>query len=118
MRKLFLVLFALIFKLGVANSFAIIDTNFQSSSFTEGKDYYYLNISFANIKKEDISATVNGGILLIEAKKDKKQIKNTFSLPFDAEVKGIQAKYSDGVLTFKIKKIKERKEAEIKINIE
>ena len=114
--KKFIIVF-LLFATLKANAFINFGSSFQSSTFNEGKDYYYITFSIENAKKDQISAIVKNGVLLVEVEKEKGYIKNAFTLPFDTDLKSIEATYSDNILNFKIKKDKNRKETEIKIKV-
>lgn len=89
----------------------------------EAKNKYELEIAIPGMRKEDIEVNIIGNRLVVkgERKEEKKEEKEGYlhqewgvrkvyreiPLPFDVDVKSVEAKYENGVLRLKFKKVKE-----------
>lgn len=89
---------------------------------TEGPDAYKVKADIPGVKKENISVSVEGNVVRIEAetKSEKEErgdgdkvlrserqygsISRTFSLAQDVDAAKVQAKYADGVLSLELPK--------------
>lgn len=79
-----------------------------SYNLQSGKDYYYLPIPAKDVKKNEIKAFTQSGVMFIEVKSPQFVYSQTFTLPPDADEKSIEGVLNDDILTFKIKKINDK----------
>ncbi len=97
----------------------------------ETEDYFEIELAAPGFSKQDFNVTIDNGCLNISAAKTKKEEEkkedytrrefsyNAFDrsliLPENIEVEEIQAKYKDGILSFKLSKKEEAKKPKTKV---
>lgn len=112
MKKLILIIL-----LSFKASFAFFVFEAAGSNFQSGKDYYYLSISATGVKKDEVKAFTQSGRMFIEIKSPKLEYSQIFTLPQNADETGIEGSLNDDILTFKIKKISDKKITKNEIKI-
>jgi len=104
-----------------------------ATDISETKKAYVVKAQLPDVKREDVSVTVDNGMLKIEGKRewkkeedDEKQHRTesfygtfarSFSLPEDVDVSKIRAETKDGVLTVRLPKSKADKSEPKKIEV-
>lgn len=97
--------------------FLFEESNAKYYNFQSGKNYYYLTISAKDVKKNEIKSYTQSGMMFVEIKSEKLTYSQAFTLPIDADADSIEATLQDDLLTFKIKKLDEKKAAKNEIKI-
>lgn len=100
----------------------------------ETDQQFMIKVEVPEIKKEDVSVTVDNGVLTIRGeRKQEKEEKNkkfhrlerhygvftrTFTLPDNVDETGIKASFKDGMLNIRIQKTEEKKTKAIEIKVD
>ncbi len=102
------------------------------ADITEDDKEYVVKAELPAIKKEDVKVTVENGVLTISGerkfeKEDKRYHRieraygsfvRSFTLPDDADAKGVKAEFKDGVLTVHLPKSESAKPKQIEVKVE
>ncbi|MGX5915206.1 Hsp20/alpha crystallin family protein [Aliidiomarina sp. Khilg15.8] len=106
----------------IVNSSAMLR---PSLDIQEKNNHYELSIELAGVNKEDVKLALDGRILTVsgqkkhesESKEEGKfhriersygSFSRTLTLPDDADLKGIEAQFKDGVLRIQVKRVKSK----------
>ena len=101
--------------------------NVMKTDICESKDSYLIKVDLPEVKKEDIKVELKDGYLVITASRHKEikedeeegyihneicygEYSRSFYVGKDVEIKNIDAKLNDGVLTLNIKKVNKQEE--------
>ena len=101
---------------------------------SETKKHYVIKAELPEVEKDDVSVSVENGMLTISGERHFKKeeetetthrvesmygsFSRTFTLPSDADEEHITAKTKDGVLKVRVPKVAEKKEEPVKISVQ
>ena len=93
-----------------------VEDKYFPRNYEETNDGFEYEFNLAGFKKENIKATVDDGMLTIEARQGDKEFYRVYSVSDKADGNSTLAKYEDGILYIKINKKESSKSVELDIN--